>query len=180
MYKRIILRFFLVLYLMHSTSNADDQLYYKIGFYDYKHETGGLLFNIKKVSDNTYNVLNFGELTQIYEFNAIFDKENKFSKGEEIKKREEYAIYLSSGLQKVINFNDHLSLVPSFSVGLYESFDEGKKMGFPIEFKSEVELYFNFSPDSYLGLTWHHISNANIGHKNPGSDSILFNITSNF
>ena len=124
MYKRIILKFFLILYFMHSTSNADDQLYYKIGFYDYKHETGGLLLNIKKVSDNTYNVLNFGELTQIYEFTGIFDKENKFSKGEEIKKREEYAIYLSSGFQKVINFNDHFSLVPSFSAGLYESFDD--------------------------------------------------------
>jgi len=182
MAKRIILKFFLVLYLILSMSNANanDQLYYKIGFFDYKHETGGLLFNIKKVSNNTYNVLNFGELSQIYEFTGIVDKENKFSKGEEIKKREEYAIYLSSGLQKVISFNDHLSLVPSFSVGLYESFDQGKNMGFPVEFKSEVELYFNFSQDSYLGITWHHISNANIGNTNPGSDSILLNITSNF
>ncbi len=76
---------------MFSTSNAKDQLYYKLGFFDYKHETGGLMFNVKKVSDNTYNILNLGELTQIYEFTGIFDKENQFSKGEETKKREEYA-----------------------------------------------------------------------------------------
>ena len=177
---RIILNLFLIMCFMFSASNAKDQLYYKLGFFDYKHETGGLMFNVKKVSDNTYNILNLGELTQIYEFTGIFDKENQFSKGNETKKREEYAIYLSSGLQKVIRLSDSFSLVPSFSVGLYESFDQGKEMGLPIEFKSEVELYFNLSEESYLGLTWHHISNADLGYKNPGSDSVLISITNNF
>ena len=65
-------------------------------------------------------------------------------------------------------------------MGLYESFDQGKEMGLPIEFKSEVELYLNLSQDTYLGITWHHISNADLGYKNPGSDSILINITNNF
>ena len=77
---RIILKFFFILFLSSSISNANDQLYYKIGYFDYKHETGGLLFNIKKVSNNTYNILSLGELTQIYEFTSIIDKENQFSK----------------------------------------------------------------------------------------------------
>ena len=177
---RIFLKLFFILLFMSSTSNANDQLYYRIGFFDYKHDTGGLLFNIKKVTDNKYSFFNFGELTQIYEFTSIIDKENQFSKGEEIKKREEYSIYLSSGLQKAISLTDNFSLVPSFSVGLFQSFDEGKDMGYPIEFKSEVELYYDFSQKSYLGLSWNHISNADIGDKNPGADSILFSITTNF
>ena len=177
---RIILKFFFILFLSSSISNANDQLYYKIGYFDYKHETGGLLFNIKKVSNNTYNILSLGELTQIYEFTSIIDKENQFSKGEETKKREEYAVYLSSGLQKLIRLGENISLVPSFSVGLYESFDQGKDMGFPIEFKSEVELNLHLSKGSLFGVTYHHISNADIGDENPGSDSILINFKSSF
>ena len=165
---RIYLKFFFIFFLMVPASNANDQLYYKVGLYDYKHDTGGLLFNVKKVTDNIYNFSSLGEITQIYEFTGIIDKENQFSKGKEIEKREEYAIYLSSGFQKVINLRNNFSLVPSFSVGLYESFDEGKDMGFPIEFKSEVEAYFDLSQDRYLGISWHHISNADIGDKNPG------------
>ena len=122
---RIFLKFFFIMFFVSSTSNANDQLYYRIGFFDYKHETGGLMFNIKKVTDNKYNIITLGELTQIHEFTSIIDKENQFSKGEETKKREEYAIYLSSGLQKLIRLGENISLVPSFSVGLYEITDTG-------------------------------------------------------
>ena len=177
---RIFFKFFFILFLLSSTSNANDQLYYKIGYFDYKHETGGLLLNVKKVSNNIYSILSLGEFVQIYEFTSIIDKENQFSRGHKRKKREEYAIYLSSGLQKTIALSKNVSLVPSFSLGLYESFDQGKDMGFPIEFKSELELNLHLSRDSMLGVTFHHISNADIGDKNPGSDSILINFKRNF
>ena len=177
---RIFLKLFFIFYFVNSTSNANEQLYYRIGFFDYKHETGVLMFNIKKVTDNTFNIFNFGELTQIYEFTSIIDNQNLFSKGESKKERQEYSIYLSSGLQKVMSLTDNFSLVPSFSVGLFQSFEKGKEMGYPIEFKSEVELYYDLSQDSYLGLSWNHISNADLGDKNPGADSILFSITTNF
>ena len=48
-------------------------------------------------------------------------------------------------------------------------------MGFPIQFKSEIELNYYLSKYSFIGLTWNHISNADIGETNPGSDSILIN-----
>tara|TARA_B110000003_G_C16466123_1_gene463850 strand:+ start:300 stop:806 length:507 start_codon:yes stop_codon:yes gene_type:complete len=168
------------MFFVSSTSNANDQLYYRIGFFDYKHETGGLMFNIKKVTENKYNIITLGELTQIHEFTSIIDNQNLFSKGKSKKEKQEYSIYLSSGLQKVISLTDNFSVVPSFSVGLFHSIEKGKEMGFPIEFKSEVELYYDLSQDSYLGLSWNHISNADIGDKNPGADSILFSITTNF
>ena len=107
---RIFLKLFFIFYFVNSTSNANEQLYYRIGFFDYKHETGGLMFNIKKVTDNTFNIFNFGELTQIYEFTSIIDNQNLFSKGESKKERQEYSIYLSSGLQKVMSLTDNFSL----------------------------------------------------------------------
>ena len=172
---RIILKFLLVSTFLSTTSSANDQLYFKIGLWDFKHETGGLALNIKKVTNNDFNIFMLGELKQIYEFTGFTDKRNYFSKGEEVQNREEQAIYLSTGLQKKIDLSSKLTFVPSFSVGLYEAFDDGKDMGFPIEFKSEIELNHNFSNGSLLGLTYNHISNADLGDTNPGSDSILIN-----
>ena len=178
--KTIFKTFFIVLFII--TSSSADKLYYKVGTYDYKHETGMLAFNLKNVTDNEFNIYSFGELTQIYEFTGMIDQDNKFSKGEDIKNRNEYAIYLSSGLQKKINSSKNFEIVPSFSVGLYQEFDQGKDMGFPIEFKSELELNYYLFDNSVIGLTYNHISNANIGDTNPGSDSVLitFMIKENF
>jgi len=170
---RTFLKTIFILFFIITSLNAEGKLYYKTGIYDYKHETGGLAFTLKNVTDNSYNIFSLGELTQIYEFMGIIDKNNNFSKGKNAKQRDEYAIYLSSGLQKKINFSENVALVPSFSIGLYQEFDEGKDMGFPIEFKSELELNYYIFDNSVLGLTYNHISNANIGDTNPGSDSVL-------
>ena len=43
---------------LSTTSNANDQLYFKIGLWDFKHETGGLALNIKKVSNKNFKILN--------------------------------------------------------------------------------------------------------------------------
>ena len=90
--------------------------------------------------------------------------------------REEYAMYFSSGYQKKLNINDSIIFVPSFSVGLYNEFDQGKDMGLPIQFKSEVELNYKTKNDLVFGVTYNHISNADIGDKNPGSDSYFIGI----
>ena len=177
---KLAIKIFIFLFLVSTSLNAKDHLYYKIGIFDYKHETGGLALNIKNVTNNTFNILDFTELTQIYEFTGFIDKGNYFSGEGKPTKREEYSIYISSGLQKSFKLSNNFSLVPSFSVGLYQEFDDGKDMGFPLEFKSEIELNYNLSKNSFFGITWNHISNADIGNRNPGSDSVLFNFKNNF
>ena len=177
---KLLIKIFIILFFISKTSTAKEHLYYKIGIFDYKHETGGLALNVKKVTDSTFNVLNFEEITQIYEFTGFIDKDNYFSGEGKPKKREEYSIYISSGFQKSFKLSNNFSLVPSFSVGLYQEFDDGKDMGFPVEFKSEMELNYNFFKNSLFGITWNHISNADIGERNPGSDSVLFNFKNNF
>ena len=87
--------------------------------------------------------------------------------------REEYAFYVSTGFQREFNPGNGFFIVPSFSVGLYNEFDHGKDMGFPLEFKSEIEFNFITSKNLIVGVTLNHISNAGLGSKNPGSDSIF-------
>ena len=71
-----------------------------------------------------------------------------------------------------------LNLTPSFSPGLYSM--GNKDLGSPLEFKSEVQLSIDFLSGSKLGYSKSHLSNGDLGEKNPGADSYMFNFTKNF
>ena len=61
---------------------------------------------------------------------------------------------------------------PSFAPGYYYKGD-GKDLGFPLEFRSAVALAYVFKNQSRLGLQFYHISNAKLGNKNPGEESLV-------
>jgi len=86
--------------------------------------------------------------------------------------------YLYSGVQAQYKIGA-LNLTPSFTPGLYYEGD-GKDLGHLIEFKSEVQLSFNFSKNSELGFSYNHLSNASLGDKNPGANSYMFNFLKTF
>ena len=68
---------------------------------------------------------------------------------------------------------------PSFAPGLYHEGD-GKDLGHPLEFKSEVQLSLDLFKNSELGFSYNHISNASLGDKNPGANSYMFNFLQKF
>lgn len=62
-------------------------------------------------------------------------------------------------------------MTPSFGAGLYSS-GEGKFMGSPIEFRTGVEVGYEFKSEDRLGVSLTHISNAEIGKDNPGAEIV--------
>ena len=86
--------------------------------------------------------------------------------------------YIYTGIQAQYKLGD-LNIIPSFTPGLYSEGD-GKDLGYPLEFKSEVQLSFDLLNDSQLGFSYNHISNASLGDKNPGANSYMFNFFKNF
>ena len=62
-------------------------------------------------------------------------------------------------------------LTPSFGAGMYAN-GGGKDLGYPIEFRTQLELGYAFDNQSRLSLAYSHISNANIGESNHGSNMI--------
>lgn len=62
-------------------------------------------------------------------------------------------------------------MTPTFGAGLYSS-GEGKFMGSPIEFRTGVEVGYEFKSEDRLGVSLTHISNAEIGKHNPGAEII--------
>ena len=88
------------------------------------------------------------------------------------------AFYLISGIYLEDNIGDLLTgkdnnwnLTPSFGVGYYDDGD-GKKLGNKIEFRTTLELSYQLLNKDRIGFSFGHISNANIGKKNPGVEII--------
>ncbi len=67
---------------------------------------------------------------------------------------------------------DQLYLIPNFAAGLYHKGD-GKNLGGAIEFRSGIELAYQFPNAHRLGVAFNHISNASIYGHNPGSETAL-------
>ena len=91
---------------------------------------------------------------------------------------EKSALYLYSGVQAEYELG-FLTITPSFAPGYY-NYGNGKDLGYPLEFKSEVQMSFNLSDSSHLGMSYNHISNASLGTKNPGANSYMLNFLKQF
>ena len=88
------------------------------------------------------------------------------------------ATYLYTGVQAEYTLGK-INLTPSFAPGFYEKGD-GKDLGHLVEFKSEVQLSLDLSPNTKFGFSYNHISNASLGEKNPGANSYMFNFLKKF
>ena len=84
------------------------------------------------------------------------------------------AIYLLGGIYLEDNVGSlfageesNFILTPSFGVGYYDEGD-GMKLGNNIEFRTSLEISYQLQNSNRIGLSFGHISNANIGDKNPG------------
>ena len=91
---------------------------------------------------------------------------------------ENNAFYIYSGVQAEYDLG-FLTITPSFAPGYYD-YGNGKDLGYPLEFKSEVQMSLNLSDSTQLGMSYNHISNASLGSKNPGANSYMFNFLKQF
>lgn len=68
---------------------------------------------------------------------------------------------------------NRLFLIPNFAVGAYSDGDDGKDLGGVLEFRSGIELAYQFENQHQLGVALNHLSNASIYDRNPGEESLL-------
>ena len=81
-------------------------------------------------------------------------------------------IYLEDNLGKLlIGKENKWNFTPSFGLGYYDD-GNGKKLGNKLEFRTTLELSYQLKNDDRIGFSLGHISNANIGNKNPGVEII--------
>ncbi len=80
--------------------------------------------------------------------------------------------YVYLGVNLDLLFFGHLLIAPGFAGGYYWQ-GSGKNLGYPIEFRSGVELAWQFKSFHRLGVHFYHLSNASLGNRNPGEESLV-------
>lgn len=83
------------------------------------------------------------------------------------------SFYVCGGIAGDIFLGKSVVLTPSFAPGFYWK-GKGKDLHFPLEFRSSIELSYVFSNQGRFGGQFYHISNASLGHKNPGAEALVF------
>jgi hypothetical protein len=76
------------------------------------------------------------------------------------------------GVAADVALSEHLRLVPAFGVGYYQR-GTGMSLGYPLEFRSQIEIAWRFDDGMRLGVQGYHISNAGLGDINPGVEAVL-------
>ena len=90
------------------------------------------------------------------------------------------SIYLYTGVQAEYGIGP-IKILPSFAPGYYDA-GNGKDLGSPLEFKSEIKFGFNILENTNIGYSYSHISNNEWGDggKNPGTDNQQISFSKNF
>ena len=166
-----ILTIFLVLFELTKSIDAEElkpsdshQLKFFTGVFDINTSSkkSSELFGIQHSNEDLFRDTILGKFSPISGFMITGDSGSYFYTGVQA----EYKI-------------GKLNLTPSFSPGLY-SMGDGKDLGSPLEFKSEIQLSIDLLPDTKLGYSQSHLSNGDLGDKNPGADSYMFNFMKSF
>ena len=75
------------------------------------------------------------------------------------------------GVLMDITFYDTIVLTGSFAPGLYGEGDS-KDLGHTVEFRSQIELGYQFGNESRLSVALSHLSNASLDDDNPGVEVV--------
>ncbi len=62
---------------------------------------------------------------------------------------------------------------PSFGAGVYND-GSGKKLGNDLQFRTSFEVSYELKNKNRIGISFSHISNSNLGDKNPGVEILSF------
>jgi len=81
--------------------------------------------------------------------------------------------YIGGGVGYDIFIGKRFVLTPTFAAGWYEQ-RHGRKLGFPINFRSALEASVVLGNKGRIGAQFSHISNARMFVHNPGVDSLVF------
>lgn len=79
--------------------------------------------------------------------------------------------YIFGGFNIFEHLGKHFMVLPNFAVGGYHNGGE-KDLGGALEFRSGLEVGYWIFDKMMAGIAFHHISNASIYRKNPGTETL--------
>ncbi|GEO82021.1 acyloxyacyl hydrolase [Pararhodospirillum oryzae] len=88
----------------------------------------------------------------------------------------EGSTYLYGGLLADVMLGKRVYVMPNAALGWYTQ-GGGRDLGYPLEFRSGLEVGWRFDGGWRAGVAMHHLSNANIADKNPGVEEVSLNVS---
>lgn len=80
--------------------------------------------------------------------------------------------WIFGGLRRDFSLGGPWIITPAFAIALYEQGD-GKDLGGILEFRSALEIGYEWSSRKRLAFAIYHLSNAGIYDHNPGMNSLI-------
>jgi len=171
-----VFRFLILIFLIFKTSNTLAQGYdvFSIGIFDVKFD-GSSSYSNNYAADFRYERRFDNTLIDIGPKEDNFFYLKPFAG---IEMTTDSAFYLISGIylednlgELMIGKANNWHFTPSFGFGYYDD-GNGKKLGNKLEFRTTLEFSYQLENSDRIGISFGHISNANIGKKNPGVEII--------
>lgn len=81
-------------------------------------------------------------------------------------------LWAGGGLLYDFELSPKWRLTPSLGVGYYAQGHSDLDLGHPIEFRTQLELAYEFSSGQRAALAFSHMSNAGLSDDNPGTEVI--------
>lgn len=85
--------------------------------------------------------------------------------------------FLGAGIMLDVQLGENWIIQPSFAPTWWRGETDQLDLGYGLEFRSRVEIAYRFPDKSRLGLSASHSSNASLGDRNPGTESIMLNVS---
>lgn len=85
------------------------------------------------------------------------------------------AKFIYSDLRHDFYLNNRWILIPSFGLGIFDDSEE-IKLGNELEFRSGLEIAYQFNNKMRAGIAIFHLSNGGISSHNPGTEALVFSV----
>ncbi len=86
-------------------------------------------------------------------------------------------LWLGGGLLYDWNFNGNWYATPSLGAGLYLQGGSDKDLDYPVQFRSQLEISYQYNSGIRAGAYLSHMSNASLGDHNPGTEVLGLSIS---
>ncbi len=85
--------------------------------------------------------------------------------------------FLGGGLLVDMQVGDNWIVQPSFAATWWRGETAKLDLGYPLIFRSRLEVAYRFKDKSRLGLAFTHSSNAHLKEQNPGTETLMLNVS---
>ncbi len=133
-----------------AQNTGHDLISVSVGYYDILDDDGAADFRVEYRPDHTY----FWQVKPWVGLEATSDA----------------SVWAGGGFLIDYEFSPSWYVIPSVGVGFYAQGSSDLDLGYPVEFRSQLEVAYEYDSGHRAGMSFGHLSNASLDDDNPGTE----------